>query len=374
MEGEVWTCEFCGCELAYDPRTRRARLSYIPKPYAAIGEAIGGSWLTRREMFERAERAEVLAAGQALPNPPPVGPLVVLVSSLTTALVILASIATALLLSPSIERTRRSISAAYQPSPTPVMVVANLETPLATPTPQPPQGGDGSRGGNAEPPAAPTQDVPLPVQSPQPPQPTVHSVEPSPTPPAVTIVVPPSPTPPPTFTPLPTLTPPVQLTLPPVVVPPSPTPTGIVNVATPEPPMQTSTPLPTATPVPPTSTPTPQPASVQIVSVRKDGTPAINEADEFVEIANTTALPVLLGRWSVRVFNEVGQLTAQYTFSDGFVIQGGQRCRIYTNLTAGENDCGLSGGFRSPIGLLSPAGGRVVLVDPAGVELQVYPF
>lgn len=376
MEGETWTCEFCTCELIYDPHTRRARLSYVPKPYASVGEAVGNGWLSRREMFERADRADASGAA-ALSSAPPVGPLIVLVSSLMTVLVILTSIAAALVLSPSIERTRRSISAAYQPSPTPAPVAAGLGNPSPTATPEPVDTGEEPSSDVPDPQASLAQDTFQPtVEQPVPeptPQPTLPPDSVSETP-GATVFVPPPATLPPTFTPLPPAAPPAQVTLPPALVSPLPTPTPPVNAAQPEPPTPTPTPLPTTPPLSTTSTPTPQPAPVQIVGVRRDGTPGIGEADEFVEIVNRTTLPVLLGRWSIRVFNEVGQLTAQYVFSDSFVIQGGQRCRIYTNLTAGEDDCGLSGGFRSPVELLSPAGGRVVLLDPAGVEQQVYPF
>ncbi|MCX7938894.1 MAG: lamin tail domain-containing protein [Thermoflexales bacterium] len=122
-------------------------------------------------------------------------------------------------------------------------------------------------------------------------------------------------------------------------------------------------------------TPTPAPR-IRIINVKPQGDPAINEADEYVELENVSASAVLMDRWSLRVFQtSAGDgPVAQFTFPQAFIMAPGQRCRVYTNLTVGIEDCGLSNGFRSPTGILPPSGARIVLSDAQGVEQFTYVY
>jgi len=374
MEGEVWQCAFCGSELEFDAQTRRARLRYVPRVYAPIARAIGTAWLTRREMFQRAALAEVVP-----PAPPPLlAPLVALTAVSVVGFVVLAAIAAALLLQPDLERTRRAIAAAYAratitpatpsvetPPVSALISMTSEPTPDASPDTPPtvsnvpaPDFVRPTENLASEPALPPFNDAPLPPTAP--PQPT----------PSLPVFIPPQPTPPPTFTPQPT-TPLPQITLPPALISPLPTPTA---------PPAPTVPLPTPTLPSPTPSPTALPATpvplIRIVEVKPQGDPAINEADEYIALENIAPSAVLMERWTLRVFAPPAsnELVAQFTFPPGFIMIPGQRCRVYTNLTFGAENCGLSNGFRSPTGILPPSGARIVLSNEQGVEQASYVY
>ncbi|MDW8291987.1 MAG: lamin tail domain-containing protein [Anaerolineae bacterium] len=369
MEGEVWQCTFCGSELEFDPQTRRARLRYVSRIYAPIGRAIGTDWLTRREMFRRAAQLDVPP-----PSLPPLFmPLTILAAVAVLTLVIFAAVAAALLLQPSIERTRRAIGAAYAraastefaPTPAESLLLAGTASAAVfeeAPTPTPDLPLAPSALGDATDVAQPTPDQGNGIAPLAPALPPLPSPTPLPTATSPEVVAfPPPPTLPPTFTPLPA-TPLVQITLPPEIISPLPTPTTPLL----------ATPTPTPSPVP---TPTPAPR-IRIINVKPQGDPAINEADEYVELENVSASAVLMDRWSLRVFQTSAgdDPVAQFTFPQAFIMAPGQRCRVYTNLTVGIEDCGLSNGFRSPRGILPPSGARIVLSDAQGVEQFTYVY
>lgn len=112
---------------------------------------------------------------------------------------------------------------------------------------------------------------------------------------------------------------------------PTPTPT---LTATP-----TKTPTPTATiPIPtvtPTNSPTSAPPNIQIIDVQPTGS-------EYVEIQNQGAQAVQLLNWTLR-----DQANHVFTFP-AFLIQPGQKCRIYTDETHPDT-CGFNYGSGSSI-------------------------
>ncbi len=380
-----WRCEFCGCELEFDPTTRRARLTYVPPAYAAVGDAIGSDWLTRREMFQRADAAPPLEMHPA--SNPALAPFLALVAVLLTVLVILSAVAAALLLSPSISRTRRVISAAYQSTPTAPVVAAVAEQATPSPTPettlqetsQPPDLSppalESDESATPEDSAQPGQSVPTPPSAVDTPdlQAGVATLT-SPPPPVQELPTPTSPAtadqPPPVFSPIVPATPPAT--------------------ETPLPPTFTSVPLeltPTPSPTPlsgnviPTLTPTPTPTplqfgavifqgTIQVSSVRTQGDLARNEADEYIELRNIGSRPVLMGSWVLRVYQPVTETrpSQELVFNSEFVMVGGQLCRVYTNLPFGPENCGLRG-FGVDTGILPPNGARASLFDNQGNEM-----
>jgi hypothetical protein len=270
---------------------------------------------------------------------------VVAALALVALCVMLSAIASALVLSPSIARTRRAILAAYRPTPTatatsPVTVApvagppAVLESPPATPEVSEPvtvtATVTASVTATADAPLKPTDEV---LPSATPPQ----------APPTPTVALPP------TFTPAPAQPP--QLSSP-IEAPPLLTATvAVTAIATAVLPTPTPTLTPTAAPVTPTVTPTPTlgvqvtPGGTILVSaINVQGNPSLNEADEYVEIRNTGSVQVDMANWVLKAFHFNEQVDS-FPFEPGFIMAGGQVCRIYTNLTAGPENCGLVDGF-----------------------------
>jgi hypothetical protein len=124
QSSDQWTCDFCGCRMEFDPGSRRTRITYWPAQYAAYKAQVGSDWMSRRELFERVD-----AAVAATPEQRPqklVGPLLIIAAALLLVCVMLGAVASAMIISPSIARTRRVISQAYLPTATTPM------TPTAT--------------------------------------------------------------------------------------------------------------------------------------------------------------------------------------------------------------------------------------------------
>lgn len=370
--------------MEFNARTRRSRIVYFPDDYAALEAAVGSAWLTRREMFERVEAA--LAAEAATPPASAqatwLGPVVITTLGLIVACVILAAIASALVLSPSLARTRRVISAAYQPSATPTVAPAPSPTiapaasapisPLAA-TPTPPVAEE-----TDEPSPAPIAEVTQPASD-QPP-PAATAVVPTPLPAQDS----PLPVPEAQATLLPTFTPPpiVLLLTPtaPTIVPPTTT-----DAATPTPPSPTATPA-VATP-PPTVTPPVQPTptiafgsvifqgTIRIRTIRAVGT-GPGQADEFVELYNEGMTQVSLDNWSLKAIRTADNtIIDTYLFGNGAIIAGGQVCRVYTNVQFVPDNCGFSGGFASETPIWPDEGGaRASLFDQRNIEQARYTY
>ncbi|MER3419318.1 MAG: hypothetical protein C4290_01785 [Chloroflexota bacterium] len=83
---------------------------------------------------------------------------------------------------------------------------------------------------------------------------------------------------------------------------------------------------------------------VRITAIHFRGTPP-TEADEYVEIANLGGAPQLMTGWRLRIASS----GAEFRFQPGAVLQSGQRCRAYTNLTRADSCPGF--GFGSTFGL-----------------------
>ncbi len=363
QRGTLWKCEFCGCELEFDPISRRARLTYVPPAYAAVGEAVGSDWLSRREMFRRADAAPLAAPPTATGRTLAV--LLIVAAVLLTVLILLTAVAAVLLISPNVSRTRRLIVAAYQPTVTPsALAVAARMTPtptqpVATTVEQSPQR------------LLPTSDLSLPTLPEQFP-PEQLLLAPSPTPPLDVLPVPIQP---PGLSPLTTPTPSATFTpLPPTFTPIPPSPTAIVGSPTPLPPA----PTPTSASLAAGATPTQLlfgsvifRGSIQVYAVKTQGDPSLNEADEYIEIRNTGNRPVLLGGWVMGIYQPADATRAshEFVFDGDFVMVSGQACRLYTNLPFGLENCGLRG-FGASSGILPITGARASLFDEQGNEMS----
>lgn len=129
-------------------------------------------------------------------------------------------------------------------------------------------------------------------------------------------------------------------------------------------PKPTPTPRPTPTPTK-TPTPTPQPVpsgQVRITYIFYDGA-GRREPDEYVEIQNKDTQPINLYRWTLR--DEANHV---FTFP-AFVMQPGQKCRVYTNETHPEW-CGFNYGSGSAI--WNNSGDCAYLRDRAGSLVDRY--
>lgn len=386
MAGPNWTCRHCGCVIEYDVDTRHGRIASYPARFAPLRPHVGEEWLTRREMFERVEEAREAARAATAGPRLPLGPIAIVALALIALCVMLSAIASALVLSPTIARTRRAISAAYQPTPTPPPPTATV-----APTPLP---------------AA--LDSPAPTQAAAAPTPASNELAPggAPTGPAVTATLAPAPTEtppqvvptptvelPPTFTPAPPAVPAPPLASP-IEAQPQPQPPAIVaDTATPLAealPSPTAVPTPTLTPLPPTApppagTPTPPPplgasampgAVVVVSALVYQGTEGILEADEYVEVRNIGTVQQFLENWSIKAFHGNQQVDS-FVFDSGFIIAAGQVCKIYTKLPAGPDNCGIADGFGrdEPLWPNVPNGSfSARLYNPLNVEVARYTY
>lgn len=383
--GTLWQCRSCGCRLEFDPRTRRSRIVYFPDEYAVFEGTVGSAWLTRREMFERVEAAQrAQAAAERSGSGRWFGPILIVALTLTVACVILAAIATALVISPSLARTRRAISAAYQPTPTPTPTVGPA---VVTTMPLPAVGTlDSPIQPQPTPTAETDQDEPLlPTPTPQTvmPEPAQQPTAPPPLPTPASVLDSPLPKP--------------EVTLPPTFTPSAPQPTvAAASPGTPEVPatptspavLPTDTPAATAPPPPPTSPPPPPatPTPVTLGSVIFQGTVRIraiqpagsgpNQADEYVELYNEGSQQVNLNGWSLKAIRTADNtIIDTYLFGNGAVIAAGQVCRIYTNVLFAPDDCGFSGGFASEEPIWPDNGGaRASLFNQGNIEYARFTY
>jgi hypothetical protein len=388
---DEWTCDFCGCKLAFDPVSRRTRITYFPAQYAVLKDGVGEDWLSRREMFERVDAAAAMMPMERQPKL--VGPLLIIASALLLVCVMLGAVASALVISPSIARTRRVISQAYLPTATatitptaevtmPAVPFQATESPaMASPLGTPEQSAEAAQLLTQ---TMPLDNTPMPLPPPELPTPTPpQAAAPQPDVPQQPI----QPLPP-TFTPVPPT---------PTFTPEAPT---VPPVPTPAPPGAQTSPLP-ATPapaVPPTQAPpgNPQPppaqpvvtstqplapgsqlfaGTVQVIRVEANGNTGLNEADEYVELRNVGQTPAYLDGWKLKAVRNADNVQLEeYTFPGGSVIAANQTCRIYTNLPFGMENCGFTGGFAFEQPLWPPNGARAVLVNPQGQEMSRYVY
>lgn len=93
---------------------------------------------------------------------------------------------------------------------------------------------------------------------------------------------------------------------------------------------------------------------VKITAIRFRGTPPA-EPDEYVEITNLGGAPQPMTGWRLHI----GSSGAEFRFQPGAVLQAGQRCRAYTNLTRADSCPGF--GFGSTFGLWDNDGDTVTL-------------
>jgi hypothetical protein len=114
--------------------------------------------------------------------------------------------------------------------------------------------------------------------------------------------------------------------------------TAITLTPTPE---QTSqvTSSPTATPTraepSPTATPTPTATSSAVSDINYQGTPSLNEADEFVELRNSGETLVAIQGWTIRHRQGTSRIALP-----PLTLLAGQTCRIYTAPPAPSGTCG----------------------------------
>ncbi|GIV85933.1 MAG: hypothetical protein KatS3mg052_2940 [Candidatus Roseilinea sp.] len=390
--GTLWQCRACGCKLEFDPRTRCSRIVYFPDEYAAFESVIGPTWLSRREMFERAEEAR--RAQRAAEQPATtrlLGLTVVVASALMAACVILAAIAAALILSPSLARTRRAISAAYQATPAPIAApvltaTSGLFTPAPTSAsespPPPPTGPIEEAIEDASGPTALSQEngpaVPTPTAEaiPEPPRlDPVPALPPMPAPALESPLPRPELTPPPTFTPLPSPQPVLN------ALQPAP---EVAATLTPSPSAPPAASAPTVTPVDPAPQPTPTPlekgsfvfrGTVRILSIRAVGS-GPNQADEHVALYNEGTQQVDLSGWTLKAIRTADNtIIATFQFGNGAIIAAGQICLIYTNELVAPDNCGFSGGFASAEPIWPDNGGaRASLFNPENVEYARFTY
>ena len=92
-----------------------------------------------------------------------------------------------------------------------------------------------------------------------------------------------------------------------------------------------------------------------------DGAIVNTEADEYVQVLNNAGVSVDLLGWTVR---DVSEGEPAFTFQDSFLLEPGQRVRVYTNQVNREW-VGFSFGWPGPVwnnnqpdvaGLSNPAG------------------
>lgn len=125
--------------------------------------------------------------------------------------------------------------------------------------------------------------------------------------------------------------------------------------------------LPTPTPAQPTSAPQPVVAaagSVRIIGLLRDGQAGQKEPDEYVEIRNTGTGPQDLTGW--RLVSQRGAEDGQiYYFPQGFTMQPGQTCRIYTAEIHPET-CGLSFNYTRTAVWNNSGSDPALLYDAAG--------
>ena len=198
-----------------------------------------------------------------------------------------------------------------------------------------------------KPAATPASDRPTPVAANPIPPPVAAPAQdparatPQPTTPAEpTIVLPP------TFTPAAA---PTALSTEEALFTPTPSPTTATTpTATPSQAQLTTVPTATATPAAATVTavasatsdtsgipPSPFAGTVIIRTVNYAGTIDLNEADEFVELANTGTVNAQMQGWTIR-----RRTTATFQVMPSLTLLAGQICRIYTNSPTNFGDCG----------------------------------
>jgi hypothetical protein len=114
--------------------------------------------------------------------------------------------------------------------------------------------------------------------------------------------------------------------------------------------------------------------TITIVNVKRIGDKGINEADEYVELRNIGPQQVNMQSWQLRAYGADPNVSiATFAFPNGFIMDQGQTCRIYTYLTQPDS-CGLLG-FGLQGGVWPDAGpARAALFNSEGQEMARYTY
>jgi len=99
---------------------------------------------------------------------------------------------------------------------------------------------------------------------------------------------------------------------------------------------------------------------ISITDIRLAGT-GDAQPDEYIEIANPGATVLDLSGWRI----QAGHEDQFFTFPEGFALQPGQTCRMYTNQVLADSCGGFTFGYDTPI--LNNKGDCAELYDAMGV-------
>lgn len=361
-DDEGIVCGACDSAFSLDRATGRCRYTRVSAAYQPLESRLTRSWLSRAEVLElgrtltlgRARWLVMLSAG-----------------AIVTIALFTCALGGAFALAPGIRDSQARIALANAGITGTLTVSPTL---AATATFGPAPSATGTLG---TPTRSPSPTAPGPLNSPLPtPSRASDAANPTATRPQAPTGTPGRPAAPPTQSPteaLPTIILPPTFT--PVVAQPLPsetltptveaivsTPTVTVSVgvvtttATPDPNTQaTDTPTPSPTPsATPTSTPAGTPSTatpvasatssiprstqygvVVIIAVNYQGTDAVNEADEFVEVQNKGGSNVQLQGWTIR-----RQSNGTYVSMPALTLLASQTCRIYSANPLAFADCG----------------------------------
>jgi hypothetical protein len=402
-DGVTCTCRSCGSAFEWDAQTHRCRYTYVSPAYPAA-TALMSDWLTRREVFERANAMAPAqsgfaraAAGSARAPAPLTAVWAVLVGALAL-IPILCACLSALLLSPGMAQTRQMIAAANAATATvvtrtvtgvavqinatavltlPLTPISPLQSALISPTS--PDGLPQEQPGvtAAGPTAPPTITVILMTPTPQ----TRTVLQPTATQQGA---APSTATLPATFTPAPTAAGAITLTAPPVGATPSAT-----ALVTAQPQLTltalatgTQTLTPTLTPTgtltgtpAATSTPIGAPtirfsSTVVISNIMFLGSSQYNMADQWIELQNRGNTNMNLSNWQIDALQS-GQ---RFIFTGGVVLGPNQVCRIYGNAapTTSGPCSGMS--FNSAIPVWNLTKDMAILRDSNNVITGTYEY
>ena len=338
LDGTTLDCTSCHAKAEFDGGTRRIRYTSVPKRFEQFEAALQDTWLSRAEAFEATEL-----------KPLPAVVFFPVIVSLLALCALFGLIGVVLAVRPSAGTTREIIEDAYArqfglqngsngsngslnspPLTVTVELTTTVEVTVTGEALSPDAAGTATALASANPNLPPATEIPT---ANLPPTAELPTQQPTPLPPNI-----PTPLPlPPTFTPAPVEQPTL---VPPTPVQPQPLPTGVLQ----SPIQPPSTATPTATPTTQgaaTSTSTAASAPNQLGPVIVTGSVAITNVnaaagsafDEYLDIRNTSATPVTLVDWKLRVGGQVYNLSNP----PGTQLQllGLQGCRIYSGTNVG---------------------------------------
>ncbi|MCL5998988.1 MAG: lamin tail domain-containing protein [Chloroflexi bacterium] len=109
--------------------------------------------------------------------------------------------------------------------------------------------------------------------------------------------------------------------------------------------------------------------SVVISTVMYQGIPALNMADQYVDLRNRGSTAVNIGGWTLTAVSTSKVVEFPY----GLVMQPGQVCRVYTNAPVDYGNCGALS-FYSPIPVWSTTQDVAELRDANNNIVDVYSY